>query len=152
MLQWKCNKIEVSEKQCWAKTRVAGWLPFLVIRFHCVGVGISTVLPCINQLKSIILYLTTCMPNFDWCKIQLTLDVLERWCCISWGLSILLWCSTELNWECMVLPQVLDNRLSSAVTVFAYIHLLWCMIMHRCVCFHCSKSWWFHGSLVIGGT
>lgn len=42
------------------------------------------------SLISIILYLTTCMPNSDWCKIQLMLDILEHCCCTSWGVSILL--------------------------------------------------------------
>jgi hypothetical protein len=86
----------------------------LVIRFHYVGVWISTGLACINkggQLKSIIMYLTTCVPSSDLCIIQLVPDVLEHMRCVSWGVSVLLCYSTELNLECMVLPQVLDNHL-----------------------------------------
>lgn len=63
------------------KNSVCRVSPLLVIRFHCVGVQVSTGLPCINkgvQLKSSMLYLTTYMPSFDWCRIQLMLDVLER--------------------------------------------------------------------------
>jgi hypothetical protein len=59
---------QVAEEQCLAKTQVTRWSPLLVIRFHCVGVRVSAGLPCINkgvQLKSILLYLITYMPNSD---------------------------------------------------------------------------------------